>query len=52
MTLDKKTKQAEWLRTHTLSKEQLQKLLDDKLKRAYDLHQQLNKREIVIQKHR
>ena len=52
MKLDKKTKQAEWLRTHTLSREQLQKLLDDKMKRACALHQQLNKQQMLIQKHR
>jgi len=52
MTLDKKTKQAEWLRTHTLSKEQLQKLLDDKMKRASDLHQQLSRQQMLIQQHR
>jgi hypothetical protein len=52
MKLDKKTKQAEWLRTHTLSKEQLQKLLDDKMKRAHDLHQQLSRQQMLIQQHR
>ena len=52
MKLDKKTKQAEWLRTHTLSREQLQKLLDDKIKRACQLHQQLNKQQMLIQQHR
>ena len=52
MKLDEKTKQAEWLRTHTLSKEQLQKLLDDKMKRAHDLHQQLSRQQMLIQQHR
>jgi DNA-binding Xre family transcriptional regulator len=51
MKLDKKIKEAEWTRTHTLSKEQLQKLLDGKMKRAQHMHQ-LNKREMLNQRHR
>jgi hypothetical protein len=48
MTIDnKKLKEAEWTQSHTLSKQQLQKLLDDKLKRAYHMHLRLNKREIA-----
>jgi DNA-binding Xre family transcriptional regulator len=52
MTIDKKIKEVDWTQTHTLSKEQLQKLLDDKLKRAYHMHQLLNKREMSVQRHR
>jgi hypothetical protein len=52
MTLEKKIKEAEWTQSHTLNKEQLQKLLNDKLKRAYHMHQLLNKREMSVQRHR
>ena len=48
MTITIKQKNdAEWLRSHTLSPEQLQKLLDDKMKRAYHMHQ-IVKRESLL----
>lgn len=52
MELDKKVKEADWVQTHTLTKEQLQKLLDAKLKRAYQMHQQLTKQDMIFYKYR
>jgi len=48
----KEMQNAEWVRTHTLSQEQLQKLLDAKMSRAYNLRQAIKKREMSLQKHR
>ena len=53
MTIDlKRQRDAEWTRLHTLSQAQLQKLLDEKFARAYNLHRELSKREMLVQKHR
>lgn len=48
----KKQQEAEWVKKHTLSQEQLQKLLDEKFARAYNLRQALAKREMSLQRHR
>ena len=48
----KRKQDVEWTRMHTLSQEQLQKLLDGKFERAYNLHQALSKREMSLQRHR
>ena len=48
----KKLKEAEWLRQHTLTKEQTKQLILDKLKRAEAMHFLQMKREMPNHKHR
>lgn len=48
----RKQQEAEWVKKHTLSQEQLQKLLDEKIARAYNLHQAITTREMSLQRHR
>jgi hypothetical protein len=43
--------QAEWLKLHTLTQEQTKVLIQNKLRRAVDMHNALNKREVLC-KHR
>jgi hypothetical protein len=50
-TDNKKLKEAEWLRQHTLTQEQTKQLILNKLKRATE-HLALTKREMLVQKHR
>ena len=51
-TDSKRLKEAEWIRQHTLTKDQTKQLILNKLKRATDLHYALVKREMLVQKHR
>ena len=51
-TDSKKLKEAEWLRQHTLTKDQTKQLILNKLKRATDMHLALRKREMFVSKHR
>ena len=44
---DKKVKEAEYTRQHTLSQEQLKKLLEDKIARARQYYEAVRKREIA-----
>ncbi len=39
--------QAEWLKLHTLTQEQTKVLIQNKLRRAVDMHNALNKREVL-----
>jgi hypothetical protein len=48
----KKLKEAEWIRQHTLTKDQTKQLILNKLKRATELQSALAKQEMLIQKHR
>ena len=48
----KKLKEAEWIRQHTLTKEQTNQLILNKLKRAEDMHRALTKREMPNHRHR
>jgi hypothetical protein len=48
----KKQKEAEWIRQHTLTKDQTKQLILNKLKRAEDMHLALRKREMFVSKHR
>ena len=48
----KKQKEAEWIRQHTLTKDQTKQLILNKLKRAEAMHLALKKREMFVQKHR
>jgi hypothetical protein len=43
--IEKKIKEAEWTVTHTLTKEQFQKLIQNKMKRATQYHRAINKQE-------
>jgi len=53
MTTDsKKLKEAEWIKAHTLTKEQSKQLIQSKFKRAEAMHKALKKQEMLIQKHR
>jgi len=53
MTVDiKKIREAEWIKTHTLTKDQTLQLIQNKLRRATEMHLALNKREMLVQKHR
>ena len=49
---NKKLKEAEWIRQHTLTQEQTKQLILNKFRRATDLHYALAKREMLVQKHR
>jgi len=51
MTLDKKIKEAEWIKMHTLTKDQTKQLILNKLRRATEMHKALAKREMLVQKH-
>jgi hypothetical protein len=42
---EKKIKEAEWLATHTLTKEQFKQLIQNKMKRAAHYHRAVNKQE-------
>jgi hypothetical protein len=42
---EKKIKEAEWLAKHTLTTEQFKQLIQNKMKRATQYHQAVNKRE-------
>jgi hypothetical protein len=42
---EKKIKEAEWTVKHTLSKEQFQKLIQNKINRAAQYHRAVDKRE-------
>ena len=42
---EKKIKEAEWLVTHTLTKEQFQKLIQNKMNRVEQYHRAINKQE-------
>ena len=48
----KKLKEAEWLRQHTLTKEQTKQLILDKFKRAEVMHSAFRQREMPNHKHR
>jgi len=48
----KKLKEAEWLRQHTLTREETKQLILNKLKRAEDMHLALRKREMLVSKRR
>ena len=48
-TDNKKIKQSEWLRQHTLTQEQLKQLFENKLKRAKDMHIAFKKQEVLVQ---
>ena len=48
----KKLKEAEWLRQHTLTKEQTKQLILDKFKRAEAMHSAFRQREMPNHKHR
>jgi len=50
--LNKKLKEAEWIRMHTLNKDQFNKLIQEKLKRAAEQRAALHRQEILIQKYR
>jgi hypothetical protein len=53
MTTDsKKIKEADWIKAHTLTKDQTRQLILNKLRRASEMHLALKKREVLIQKHR
>ena len=49
---NKKIKEAECLRQHTLTPDQTKQLILNKLKRAEDMHLALTKREMFLHKHR
>jgi hypothetical protein len=51
-TDSKKLTEAEWIRQHTLTKDQTKQLILNKLKRATDMHSALTTREMLVQKHR
>ena len=52
MTIDiKKVKEAEWIKMHTLTKDQTKQLILNKLRRATEMHKTLAKREMPLQKH-
>jgi hypothetical protein len=46
----KKLKEVEWIRQHTLTKEQTNQLILNKLKRAEEMHSK--QREMFLHKHR
>jgi hypothetical protein len=48
----KKLEEAEWLRQHTLTKEQTKQLILDKFKRAEAMHSAFRQREMPNHKHR
>ena len=48
----KKLKEAEWLRQHTLTKDQTRQLILNKFRRAEEMHNALKKREMFLHKHR
>lgn len=48
----KKLKEVEWIRQHTLTKDQTKQLILNKLKRAEEMHLALKKREMFLHKHR
>ena len=48
----KKQKEAEWIRQHTLTRDQTKQLILNKLKRAEDMHLALAKREMPNHRHR
>ena len=45
----KQTQKAEWLKTHTLSPEQLKQLIQNKLVRAAQFHDAVRKREALLE---
>ena len=49
MDLEKVRKQREWIRTHELTQEDLQKLIQDKLERAERYHLSLKERESRVE---
>ena len=51
-TDSKKLKEAEWLRQHTLTKDQTKQLIINKFRRAEEMHLALRKREMCLHKHR
>ena len=48
----KKLKEAEWIRQHTLTREETKQLILNKFKRAEAMHLALRKREMPNHKHR
>jgi hypothetical protein len=48
----KKQKEAEWIRQHTLTRDQTKQLILDKLKRAEAMYSALKQREMPNHKHR
>lgn len=48
----KKQKEAEWIRQHTLTREETKQLILNKFKRAEDMQSALRKREMFVSKHR
>ena len=48
----KKLKEAEWIRQHTLTREETKQLILNKFKRAEDMHLALRKREMPNHRHR
>ena len=49
---NKKLKEIEWIRQHTLTQEQTKQLILNKLKRAEAMHLAFKRQEMLIQKHR
>jgi hypothetical protein len=47
---NKKLKEVEWIRQHTLTQEQTKQLILNKLKRAEEMH--IKQREMFVSKHR
>lgn len=50
--MDKKLKEAEWFKKHTLDKDQFNKLIQEKLKRAAEQHAAMKKHEILVERYR
>jgi|APCry1669190119_1035276.scaffolds.fasta_scaffold78918_1 hypothetical protein len=50
--IDKKKKEIEWWKTHTLTDEEKRKLIQEKLERAQNYLKSLTQREMLIQKYR
>lgn len=48
---NEKLKEIEWIRQHTLTREQTKQLILDKFKRAEVMHSAFRQREMLIQKH-
>jgi hypothetical protein len=48
----KKQKEAEWIRQHTLTRDQTKQLILNKFKRAEEMHKAFKRQEMLVQKHR
>jgi hypothetical protein len=49
---NKKLKEVEWIRQHTLTQEQTRQLILAKLKRAEEMHLAFKRQEMFVSKHR